>query len=677
MSDGQFYSFYQHQFGNDRRIAFNHLEYEKFTQALSWAISKADAELEAIVSNKQAPSFVNTIIALEQFGQEVDTISSLFFNLYHAESLPVLQQQVEAISMMLSKHKNAILLNETLFARIKTVYQTEKQNKQLQPVDNRLLCETYTSFANNGALLDQADKKKLQSINEQLSQLGPKFSKNVLDNTNAYAYHTDVIAELDGIPEHVKQAAKRAAKRHGQTGWRLQLHAPCYLPVMQYANNRDLRERLYKARAGVAFNDEYDNTKLIKEIVALRKRKALLLGFTDYADYILQKRMAKNVVAVDNFLDELEAKYRLAALDEFAQLESLAQEQGVQELAAWDVAYFSMQQKLKQLQFDEEKLRSYFRHDRVLDGLFALAGKLYGLSFKQEQDIQTYHKDVLAYAIYESNGSYLGFLYVDLYPREGKNQGAWMTTWKTQHISAGVDQRPIISIVTNATPKNDAGFAFFSYDEVETLFHEFGHALHAACSKVQYASLASPNVYWDFVELPSQIMENFLAEKSVLDLFAIENDTGEHISAEDLTKIQKRESFQAGLQGLRQISLARLDLAWHTKDSSDVSVAAFEEDVMHAYRLVAPVPNTSISCQFSHIFAGGYAAGYYSYKWAEVLDADAFKYFKENGIFNPEIAISFRDTILALGNTIAPDELYVDFRKAQPSTKALLERSGF
>lgn len=676
MSDTQFYSFYQHQFGNDKPIAFDHLDHSLFTQAMHWAIAKAKSELEVIVRNPLAPTFENTIVALEQMGAEVSTISSVFFNLYHANTSKVLQDQVADISLCLSRYGNEVLLNEAVFLRIQTVHAEELKHNKLNDVDKRLLSETYISYVNNGALLSSDDKNKLKAISEQLAQLGPKFSQHILDNTNAYSYHTEDKNELEGVPEHVQATAALQAKRAGKTGWQLSLQAPCYLPVMQYATNRALRERLYRARAGLAFNDSYDNTSLIKEIVALRQQKAQLLGCSHYAEYILRKRMAKNVTTVETFLDELESKYRVSALTEFSELESWAAQEGVAQLQAWDVAYYSMRYQQKQLDFDEELLRPYFRHDRVLDGVFELANKLYGLSFRPNEQAPTYHQDVACYTIEDKDACYVGLLYVDLYPREGKNQGAWMTTWKTQHIHQGVDQRPMISIVMNATPKNDQGYAFMSFDEVETLFHEFGHALHAACSQVPYASLASPNVYWDFVELPSQIMENFLKERKVLDLFAQHDETGETISDLYLDKIHQRELFQVGMQGLRQISLARLDLAWHTQEQAVHAVDDFEEQVMQMYRLVAKVANTNMSCQFSHIFAGGYAAGYYSYKWAEVLDADAFKMFKQQGVFNQEVAKRFRETILALGNSVAPDTLYQRFRQAKPTTKALFERSG-
>ena len=674
MTKTNYLSFYQHLVSNHKDIAFDRIPNTDFTQALTWAIEQADKAIDTICMQKSAPSFQNTIVALEQTGREVDAISSLFFNLFHADTNPVLQSQVASISSLLSTHQNGILLNDVLFSRVLSVY--EDTSLSLNDEDKRLLEQTYKGFASNGAMLSSTNKAKLRHINSALAQLGPAFSKNVLEDTNAFTYFTDDEAKLDGIPQHVLDNAKQLATSQGKHGWCLTLHAPCYLPVMQYAHNRSLRAKLFKARGALALGGERCNKANIKRIVSLRQQKAQLLGHDFYADYVLTKRMAKNTDTVDGFLDELESKYRLAALSEFSELETFAQKEGVDTLQAWDIAYYSNKLKLSTLDFDEEALRPYFRHDRVLEGMFLLATKLYGLQFTLDTNVAVYHEEVMCYRVTDADDNYTATLYVDLYPRASKNQGAWMTTWKTQHVHNEVDQRPIISMVCNFTPKNDKGYAFFTFDEVETLFHEFGHALHAACSNVTYGSLASPNVYWDFVELPSQIMENFLQERKVLDLFAQHNETGQAIDAALLEKIQKRSQFQTGLQGLRQLSLARLDMAWHSVSEPCKDVLAFEETILSEYRMVEPVAHTSMSTQFSHIFAGGYAAGYYSYKWAEVLDADAFSYFKKYGVLNATIAKSFRDTVLALGNTVDPHELYQRFRKAPPTSKALFEREG-
>lgn len=675
-SNDEINCFIQHLDTPHANLAFAAMDLSKLLPALQWAIGVANARITAICVNPEPVSFANTILQLEHSGVEVEAISTIFFNWLHADTNETLQQQVQPITAALADYQNAVLLNEDLFQRIHTLYR-QRENLDLNAVELRLLEQNYLDFTSNGALLDTAAKKTLKEINKELSSLGPKFSKNVLDDTNAFHYHIEKDEDTAGIPEHVLNHAAALAQQKGVRGWILTLHAPCYIPVMQYAHSSRVREHMFRSRAKLAMHHEYNNAPIVAKTVSLRQQRAQLLGFDNHASCVLKRRMAANTDTVTAFLDDLERRYRPAATREFAELQCFAQQAGLEKLSAWDIAYFSDQLKRKTLDLDDEALRAYFRHDRVLEGVFALANKLYGLKFDLDPSIQSYHDDVLCYRVYENSSSAVATLYIDLYPRAGKNPGAWMTTWKTQSMTAGERHAPEVAIVMNTTPRNDDGYAFFSYDEVETLFHEFGHALHACLSNVAYASLASPNVYWDFVELPSQFMENYLAEKAVLDLFAHHDTTGEPLDVSLVAKIQQRQRFQAGLRGLRQVSLARLDMAWHQLlDTAELDVATFEETILSQYRLVEKVDGAGMSCQFSHIFAGGYAAGYYSYKWAEVLDADAFAYFKEKGLFDSNLAKQFRQNILEPGNSAPPQKLYEQFRHRAADPEALFARDG-
>lgn len=666
--------FYQHLMQSEAVLDFANMDIKKLLPALRWAIAISEERINAIVDNSATADFENTVLALEHSSPEVDSISSIFFNWYHADSNEILDRQVADISAALSEYKNKIVLNDKLFVRIKSVYD-RLDHFDGDDVDKRLLSETYLDFATNGALLNASDKEQLKQVNEELAKTGPEYSKHLLDDTNAFQYHVQDKECVAGIPDYVLAQSKSLAESQGLDGWVFTLQAPCYIPVMQFAESRDLRKVLFCARGRLSLDGAYSNRSLVKKIALLRKKKAKLLGFDSYAAFILSRRMARNPAVVSDFLDQLEMKYRTAAEREFSELQESATQMGCEKMHAWDVAYYSAKLKQSQLDFDDEVLRKYFRHDRVLNGIFSLAKKLYGLSFVYDETMKAYHDDVLCYRVFSESKTLISILYVDLYPRPGKNQGAWMTTWKTQHRKDGVNHHPVVSMVMNFTPRNDSGYAFFSYDEVETLFHEFGHALHACLSDVQYASLASPNVLWDFVELPSQFMENYLAEKQVLDLFAYHDETGEAMTDELIHKIRDRQRFQVGLHGLRQVSLARLDYAWHHSDiNSDIDVDAFEESVLSKYRMLEKVEDTGMSCQFGHIFSGGYAAGYYSYKWAEVLDADAFAYFKDVGIFDVDLAKRFAQTILARGNTMPPDVLYRLFRNRDPNPDALFDR---
>ncbi len=661
-----------HKYG---AVPFNEIKQEHFIPALEYAIKKAEKTLDEVKTNTDTATFENTALPMETCSELMETISLTYFNLMGAESDNDFKELAQQISPKLSAFSNNVHLDSQLFAKVKYLYENI-ENDNLNAEQKRLVSESYKGFTLNGALLNDTDKEKVRKIDEELSKLSPKFSQNTLNATNEYTYFTEDKSELSGIPEMVvSQAAETAQKKDKKSGWMFTLQMPSYIPVMQYADNRKLRETLSREFGKISFGGKFDNQDIIKKMVALRYEKAQILGFEDHADYTLQKRMAKTTETVMNFLSRLYDVYYPSAQKELDEMRELARKDGVEEMQAWDSAYYSQKLKKQKYDFDQEELRPYFKSENVIDGIFQVAGLMYGLKFKEINDVPVYHEEVQVFEVHEDNGDFLALFYIDLHPRETKNGGAWMTCWRPQGLYKGKVDRPLVSIVGNLTPSTEDKPSLLTFMEVNTIFHEFGHALHGMLSKVTYRSLASPDVYWDFVELPSQIMENWLGEKETLSLFAKHYETGEIIPDELIEKIKKSQSFNAGTMGLRQLSLGMLDMAWHTGDPSKIDdVVKFEDEAIEKTRLLPKVEGSTISCQLGHIFGGGYSAGYYSYKWAESLDADAFEYFKENGIFNKKIAESFRKNILEKGNTEPPMDMYVKFRGKEPDPDALLRR---
>ena len=656
-------------------IDFDAIKLEHFMPALNYAIDSAEQKLQKIKNNTSQPSFKNTLIPMETCSELMKTVANVYFNLMGAESNNKFKELAQEISPKLSAFHNSVLMDYELFKRVKYVYEN-KEFENLTIEENRIVEESYNDFILNGALLSSGEKEEVKKIDEKLSKFSPKFSQNTLNATNEFTYYTEDESELNGIPELIKNQAKELAiNKNKNNGWILSLQMPCYIPVMQYAKDRNLREMMFKEYGKIAFGGKFDNQDIIKNIVNLRFQKATILGYKDHADYTLQKRMAKNTETVMKFLNRLFDVYYPAAKKELQEIKDLAKKDNIDELQSWDFAYYSEKLKKQKFDFDQEELRPYFKAENVIKGIFKVAELMYGLQFKEVYDIPVYHKDVRVFEIYEKNNIFVSLLYIDLYPRETKRGGAWMTQFRSQGLFEGKIERPHVSIVCNLTPSTKDKPSLLTFSEVETVFHEFGHALHGMLSNVTYSSLASPDVYWDFVELPSQIMENWLSEKETLSLFAKHYETGKIIPDELIEKIKISRSFNVASMGLRQLSFGFLDMAWHTgaKDNLD-SVEEFEENAIAKTRLLPKINDTNISCHLGHIFSGGYSAGYYSYKWAEALDADAFEYFKENGIFNSEIAESFRKNILEKGNTEPPMDLYIKFRGKEPDPDALLRR---
>lgn len=656
-------------------VPFEEIKEEQFLPAIKEAIEEGLAEVEAICNTQAEPNFDNTILALELAGQKVSRVAGIFFNLNSAETNDTIQSIARDFSPLLSAYTNDIMLNERLFARVDKVWQNEKDN--LKGEDFLLLEKSYKSFARNGIKLQGEDKLKLRKLDEELSSLSLQFGENVLAETNAFELYQSK-DELAGLPDYALASAAEEAKAKGKEGqYLITLQAPSYIPVMTYASNRALREKLFRAFGSKAFSDnKHDNKDTVKRIVALRHQRAQLLGFKNHADYVLQERMAKSKETVDNFLNELLEVSKSACADELSDLADFAKElDGIESLERWDVAYYSEKLKQKRFEIDDSMLKPYFQVDRVIGGAFAVAEKLYGISFEERKDIQKYHSDVITYEVKDKDGSHLALLYADFFPREGKRNGAWMTSYRGQRNLKGEQQRPHISIVCNFTKPSTDSPSLLTFNEVLTLFHEFGHALHGMLANTKYESLSGTNVLWDFVELPSQIMENWCYEKECLDLFAKHYKTGELIPANLIERLKESASFMEGYATLRQVGFASLDMTWHGTEPSDLSVGDFEEEVFAKTQLLPRQADTNMSCSFSHIFQGGYSAGYYSYKWAEVLDADAFELFREKGLFNSEVASAFRK-LLSSGGATDPAELYREFRGQNPDPKALLRRAG-
>nr|BFD68298.1 M3 family metallopeptidase [Bdellovibrio sp. HAGR004] len=663
----------------DQAVPFDLIKVEHYVPAVEEAIKVAKDNVAKIKANPAAPDFENTIVALEAASLLADQISTIYSNLEVAHADEALQALAKDIYPKLTALASDISLDAEIFSRVKAVYD-KRATLNLNGEQNRLLEKTYLSFTRNGALLNETDKETLRQIDQELSVLGPKFSENVLKATNSFEMILDKKEDVDGLPEGILEGAAAQAKAKGHEGkWFFNLQIPSYLPFMTYAKNRALREKMWRAFSSKAFKGEFDNQANVLKIVELRNKRAKILSFSTHADFVLAERMAKSPETVMQFLNKLLAASKNAGMKDVQELtEFAAKLDGLTEIKPWDVAYYSEKLKEEKYAFNEEDLRPYFKLENVVEGVFAHAKKLYGLTFKENKDIPVYHPEVKAYEIYEdASGKYMGLFYTDFFPRETKKGGAWMTQFRSQGLIEGEMKRPHVSIVCNFTQPTPTKPSLLTYDEVRTLFHEFGHALHGMLSECTYPSLSGTNVYWDFVELPSQIMENWVGEKEGLDIFARHYETNQPMPAELIEKLKRSQKFQAGYMSCRQLQFGLMDMAWHSTDPATIKdVDSFEELATAETRLFPKVDGANSSCSFGHIFAGGYSAGYYSYKWAEVLDADAFEYFKEQGLFNQEVAKKFKDNVLSRGGTEHPMELYKKFRGREPDPNALLRRDG-
>jgi len=656
---------------------FSKIKNTHYKPAFKEAILIAKKEIADIVNNPKTPSFENTVVALENSGELLARISSVFFNLNAAETNDELQQIAQEVSPILSEFSNDILLNADLFKKVKTVYDS-KSNLNLNTEENTLLKKQYKRFSRNGANLNETQKKKLREIDVNLSKLSLNFGENVLAETNKYELHITKEEKLKGLPSGAIEAAKQAAFQKDKKGWLFTLDYPSYIPFITYIDDRSLRREMTVAFGKRSFQgNKHDNQKIVLEIVKLRHLRAVLLGYATHADFVLEERMAENPGTALHFLNDLLEKSLPAAKKEFKMLKTHAKEHGIDQLQKWDIAYYSEKLKKKLFDFDQETLKPYFRLENILNGAFLVAKELFGLHFEEVSDIDTYHRDVKTYKVIDEQNNYIAIFYADFFPRPGKRNGAWMTSYKSQYIKDKINSRPHVSIVCNFTKPTAEKPSLLGFDEVTTLFHEFGHALHGMLANTHYASLSGTSVSWDFVELPSQIFENWCYEEAALKLFAKHHQTGAGIPMELIQKIKNTATFLEGMQTLRQVSFGLLDMHWHGENPTKITdVKEFENHSFTKTKLYPEVPESCMSTSFSHIFQGGYAAGYYSYKWAEVLDADAFEYFKEKGIFDRNIGMQFKDCILSKGGTQKPMDLYRQFRGKKPNSVALLKRAG-
>jgi oligopeptidase A len=657
---------------------FSKISNSHFQPAIKKAIEIAKAEIDEIINNSEKPSFENTTVTLDFTGEKLNRITSIFFNLNSAETNDEIQKIAQEVSPRLTAFGNDITLNEDLFKRVKAVFD-QKETLDLTAEQAMLLDKQYKSFARNGANLNEFDKNKLRKIDAQLSTFSLKFGENVLAETNTFEMHLTNEKDLSGLPESAKEAAKEMAKSKEKEGWIFTLDYPSYIPFLTYADNRELRKKMAIAAGKKAFQkNEFNNEAIVLEIVNLRYQRANLLGYKTHAHFVLEERMAETPEKVIEFSNNLLEKAKPAALKEFKNLENYAKKlDGIDQLQKWDGAYYSEKLKKELFDLDQELLKPYFELENVIGGVFTIASKLYDLKFEEVFNIDTYHKDVKTYNVTDTNGNFVAVFYADFHPRKGKRNGAWMTSYKSQQIKNGINERPQISIVCNFTKPTETKPSLLTFNEVTTLFHEFGHALHGMLANTTYNSLSGTSVSWDFVELPSQILENWCFEKEALELFAKHFETGEVIPMKYVEKIKESASFHEGMQTLRQLSFGLLDMQWHGQNPSEItSVKEFENEAFTDTKLYPDVIENCMSTAFSHIFQGGYSAGYYSYKWAEVLDADAFEYFLEKGIFHKEVATKFKENILSKGGTEKPMDLYKRFRGKEPKPDALLKRAG-
>jgi len=658
---------------------FSKIKNEHFLPSFKNAIALAKEEINAITNNIEAPSFKNTIEALDYSGEQLDRVSSVFFNLNSAETNDEIQKIAQDVSPLLSEFGNDVALNTELFKRVSTVY-NQKDKLTLTAEQQTLLDKKYKGFSRNGANLPEDKKESLRVIDKELSTLKLTFGENILAETNAYELHLTNSIDVKGLPEGALEAAVQVAKQKDKKGWVFTLDYPSYIPFMKYADSRELRKKMALAFGARGFQEnEFNNEEIVLKIATLRFQRAQLLGYDTHAHFVLEERMSGSPKKVTSFLNDLLEKAKPVALKEFSELENFAKElDEIDHLEKWDSAYYSEKLKNKLFNLDDEKLKPYFKLENVIDGVFSVAKKLFGLNFKQVSTIDTYHEDVKTYEVTDNSNNPIAIFYADFHPRKGKRNGAWMTSFKGQKIKNGVNDRPHISNVCNFTKPTETKPSLLTFNEVTTLFHEFGHGLHGMLANTTYPSLSGTSVYWDFVELPSQILENWCFEKECLDLFATHYETGETIPMEFVEKIKASANFQEGMATMRQISFGLLDMSWHGGESPETikNVKAHEKSAFSDTSLFPDVSENCMSVAFSHIFQGGYSSGYYSYKWAEVLDADAFEAFQENGIFNPETGKSFAEHILSKGGTEHPMTLYKRFRGAEPKPEALLKRAG-
>lgn len=663
---------------------FHEIKEEHFLPAFQELISQSEKEINAIVENSDEATFSNVIEALAFSGEKLEIVSSIFFNLNSAETNDEIQKIAQEVSPILTEYSAKISQNEKLFEKIKKIY--DEQNKyDLNDEQKMLLTETYKGFVRSGALLNESEKEKFKNISIELSKKSLQFGQNVLAETNNYFKHITDEKDLAGIPEAILEQYREEAKERNLEGFVFTLQYPSFLPLMTYAENRELRKELALANGKKSFNNnEFDNQNLIKEIINLKQEKAKLLGYKTYADYVLEERMAKDPTKVKSFLNELLEKAKPYAEKEIEELKSLAKADGIEDLQSYDHTFYAEKLRKAKFDIDNEELKPYFPLEKVQDAVFGLAKTLFGLEFKETTEIQKYHEEVKTYEIFETQKpstdnqqpttNFKAILYADYFPRKGKRAGAWMTSFKNQYIKNGENSRPHISVVCNFSKPTANTPSLLTFQEVTTLFHEFGHALHGVLANTIYPNLSGTSVKWDFVELPSQFLENYCYEPEFLKTFAKHYETGEILPDEKIQKISDSKNFMEGYQTLRQIGFGLLDIAYHTDSEKVGDVKTFEVEETKATNLYPSNPETMMSTSFSHIFQGGYSAGYYSYKWAEVLDADAFQYFKENGIFNPEIAAKYK-ILLSSGGTKDPMELYKNFRGSEPKVESLLKRA--
>ncbi len=665
-------------------VPFDKIRLEDYEEAFMEGIRRDNEQIEKTINDPDKPTFDNTIINKDEdpdgYYDLLSRVSTVFFNLLSAETNDEMDALAQKLQPILTQHANDVRLNKRLFERIKAVH---LHHRRLTPEEKRLLDDTYEGFARSGALLSDEDKEKLRKLSEEASMLSLQFSQNLLKEEKAYSLHITDEQDLDGLPETAREAAAMTAKEQGKEGWVFTLDHPSYGPFMTYANNRELRKQMYMAKNTVCIKDNTENNlDICKRLINLRREIAQLLGSKTYADHVLKHRMASKTRNVYNLLDSLIKAYKPTAKKEVEEIAKMAlkdaKDKKAGNLQPWDFSYYSHKLQLKKYNLDAEMLRPYFELSKVIGGVFGLATKLYGITFKENKEIPVYHPDVKAYEVFDEDGSYLAVLYADFHPRKGKQGGAWMTEYQGQWIDRkGVNVRPHVSLVMNFSKPTEEKPALLTLGEVETFLHEFGHALHGIFANTRFSSLSGTNVYWDFVELPSQFMENYAVEKEFLRTFAFHYETGEPIPDDLIKRIVKSRNFMAAYGCMRQVSFGLLDMAYYTKkDEFTDDIIPFEKKAWAKAMVLPQLPDTCMTVQFSHIMAGGYAAGYYSYKWAEVLDADAFSVFKKNGIFDRKTAQRFRDCILSKGGTEHPMTLYKNFRGSEPTIDALLKRNG-
>nr|MBP7471853.1 M3 family metallopeptidase [Prevotella sp.] len=665
-------------------VPFDKIELKDYEEGFMEGIKRDDEEIDKIINDPDIPTFENTIARIDEekgdhYYDLLDRVSNVFSCMMSAETCDELEALAQKMSPILTKHANDVSLNEKLFARVKYVH--DKPNRELTSEEKMLLDNSYDGFIRSGALLNDADKDKLRKMSEEASMLSLKFSQNLLKETKAFSLHITDEKQLSGLPDTARETAALTAKEKELTGWVFTLDYPSYSPFMTYSTQRELRKQMFMARNTLCTHDNSENNlEICKSIINIRREMAQLLGYETYADYVLKHRMATDIKTVYNLLNQLIDAYKPTAIKEVAEVENLAKElEGADfKMEQWDFSFYSHKLQMEKYNLDAEMLRPYFQLNKVIDGVFGLANKLYGITFKENKDIPVYNKDVKAYEVFDNDGSYLAVFYADFHPRKGKQDGAWMTEFKGQWIDhKGINSRPHVSVVMNLTKPTAKRPALLTLGEVETFLHEFGHSLHGMFANTRFESLSGTNVWWDFVELPSQFMENYSIEKDFLRTFAFHYKTGEPIPDDLIARIVKSRNFMAAQGCLRQVSFGLLDMAYYSKkDPFNEDIIPFEKKAWQKAVITKQIPNTCMTVQFSHIMAGGYAAGYYSYKWAEVLDADAFSVFKKNGIFDRKTALSFRENILSKGGTEHPMTLYKRFRGQEPTIDALLERNG-